>query len=333
MQSSQLRRRKFITLLGGAAAVWPLAAHAQQPGRTRQVTVWMGRGNDAEGLRNGSAFRQGLQALGWTDGRNVRTDYRWVTGDIDRVRLAKEVVEQQPDVIVVETTPGVAALSRESRTIPMIFVNVSDPVGSGFVANLARPGGNITGFMSNEPTLGGKWPELLKEIAPTVARVGFLFNPDTAPYAEAFLHQAENAARSLGMELTASRARNDVEIDHALATLASNPGGGLIVLPETTTNTRSQFIIATAARYRLPAIYAYPYQATGGGLISYGVDLADLFRGAATYVDRILRGEKPDDLPVQAPAKFRLVVNLKTANALGLTVPTATLLRADEVIE
>jgi putative ABC transport system substrate-binding protein len=327
-----MRRREFITLLGAAVA-WPFAVRAQQPGRPRQITVWMGRGNDAEGLRNGSAFRQGLQALGWTDGRNVRTDYRWVTGDIDRVRLAKEVVEQQPDVIVVETTPGVAALSRESRTIPMIFVNVSDPVGGGFVANLARPGGNITGFMSNEPTLGGKWPELLKEIAPTVARVGFLFNPDTAPYAEAFLHQAENAARSLGMELTASRARNDVEIDQALAMLASNPGGGLIVLPETTTNTRSQFIIAMAARYRLPAIYAYPYQATGGGLISYGVDLADLFRGAATYVDRILRGEKPDDLPVQAPAKFRLVVNLKTANALGLTVPTATLLRADEVIE
>jgi putative tryptophan/tyrosine transport system substrate-binding protein len=328
-----VKRRTFITLIGGAVAAWPLAARAQQPGRMRQITIWMGRGNDAEGLRNGSAFRQELQALGWADGRNVRTDYRWVTGDIDRVRLAKEVVEQQPDVIVVETTPGVAALSRESRTIPMIFVNVSDPVGSGFVANLARPGGNITGFMSNEPTLGGKWPELLKEIAPTVARVGFLFNPDTAPYAEAFLHPAENAARSLGMELTASRARNDVEIDHALATLANNPGGGLIVLPETTTNTRSQFIIATAARYRLPAIYAYPYQATGGGLISYGVDLADLFRGAATYVDRILRGEKPDDLPVQAPAKFRLVVNLKTANALGLTVPTATLLRADEVIE
>jgi len=327
-----IRRRQFITLLGGAAAAWPLAARAQQPGRTRQITVWMGRGNDAEGLRNGSAFRQELQALGWADGRNLRTDYRWVTGDIDRMRLAKDVVDQ-PDVIVVETTPGVAALSRESRTIPMIFVNVSDPVGSGFVANLARPGGNITGFMSNEPTLGGKWPELLKEIAPGVARVGFLFNPDTAPYAEAFLRQAENAARSLGMELTASHARNDVEIDHALATLASNPGGGLIVLPETTTNTRSQFIIAMAARYRLPAIYAYPYQASGGGLISYGVDLADLFRGAATYVDRILRGEKPADLPVQAPAKFRLVVNLKTANALGLTVPTATLLRADEVIE
>ena len=266
-------------------------------------------------------------------GRTVRTDYRWVTGDIDRARLAKEVVEQQPDVIVIETTPGVAALSRESRTIPMVFVNVSDPVGSGFVANLARPGGNITGFMSNEPTLGGKWPELLKEIAPGVARVGFLFNPDTASYAEAFLRQAENAARSLGMELTASHARNDVEIDHAIATLASSPGGGLIVLPETTTNTRSQFIIAMAARYRLPAIYAYPYQATGGGLISYGVDLAELFRGAATYVDRILRGEKPADLPVQAPARFRLVVNLKTANALGLTVPTATLLRADEVIE
>jgi putative tryptophan/tyrosine transport system substrate-binding protein len=328
-----VKRRTFITLLGGTAAAWPLATRAQQSGRTRQITVWMGRGNDSEGLRNSSAFRQELQALGWADGRTVRTDYRWVTGDIDRARLAKEVVEQQPDVIVIETTPGVAALSRESRTIPMVFVNVSDPIGSGFVANLARPGGNITGFMSNEPTLGGKWPELLKEIAPAVARVGFLFNPDTASYAEAFLRQAENAARSLGMELTAAHARNEVEIDHAIATLGSSPGGGLIVLPETTTNTRSQFIIAMAARYRLPAIYAYPYQATGGGLISYGVDLADLFRGAATYVDRILRGEKPADLPVQAPARFRLVVNLKTANALGLTVPTATLLRADEVIE
>jgi putative tryptophan/tyrosine transport system substrate-binding protein len=329
-----MKRRDFITMLGGAAATWPLAVRAQQSGRTRQITVWMGRGNDSEGLRNSSAFRQELQALGWADGRTVRTDYRWVTGDIDRARLAKEVVEQQPDVIVIETTPGVAALSRESRTIPMVFVNVSDPIGSGFVANLARPGGNITGFMSHEPTLGGKWPELLKGIAPAVARVGFLFNPDTASYAEAFLREAENAARSLGMELTASHARNDVEIDHAIATLASSPGGGLIVLPETTTNTRSQFIIAMAARCSsLPAIYAYPYQATGGGLISYGVDLADLFRGAATYVDRILRGEKPADLPVQAPARFRLVVNLKTANALGLTVPTATLLRADEVIE
>src|SRR5262249_48903164 len=250
-----IKRREFITLLGGAAA-WPLAARAQQPGRIREIVIWMGRPNDGEGQRHAEAFRERLKVLGWTAGRNIRTDYRGVTGEIDRTRMAKEIVEQKPDVIVVETTVSVAALAREGSAIPMIFVNVSDPIGSGFVANLARPGGNITGFMSNEPTLGGKWPELLKEIAPTVARVGFLFNPDTAPYAEAFLHQAENAARSLGMELTASRARNDVEIDQALATLASNPGGGLIVLPETTTNTRSQFIIALAARYRLPAIYA-----------------------------------------------------------------------------
>src|SRR5215472_3482047 len=286
-----MNRREFITLLGGATATWPLAARAQQDGTKRQITVWMGRANDAEGQRHAAAFREALQALGWADRRNVQVHYHWVTGDIDRARLAREVVEQKPDLILAETTVAVAALAGESRAIPIVFVNVSDPVGNGFVASLARPGGSITGFMSNEPTLGGKWPELLKEIAPGVARVGFLFNPDTAPYAEAFLRQAENAARSLGMELTASHARNDVEIDHALATLASNPGGGLIVLPETTTNTRSQFIIAMAARYRLPAIYAYPYQASGGGLISYGVDLADLFRGAATYVDRILRGE------------------------------------------
>jgi putative tryptophan/tyrosine transport system substrate-binding protein len=286
-----VKRREFITLLGGAAAVWPLAARAQQPGRTREIVIWMGRPNDAEGQRQAAAFREGLQTLGWTAGRNVRTDYRWVTGDIDRTRMAKEIVEQQPDVIVVETTVGVAALARETRTIPMIFVNVSDPVGSGFVANVANPGGNITGFMSNEPILGGKWPELLKEIAPGVARVGFLFNPDTAPYAEPFLRHAESAARLLGIEVAAARVRNDAEIEHAIAGIASNPGGGLIVLPESTTNARFELIIAVAARHRVPAIYAYRYQATAGGLISYGVDIADLFRGAAVYVDNILRGD------------------------------------------
>jgi putative ABC transport system substrate-binding protein len=332
-----MKRRKFITLLGGAAAspmLWPLAARAQQPGRMRQIVVWMGRADDAEGQRQVAAFRQGLQALGWTDGRNLRTDYRWVIGDIDRRRIiAKEVVEQQPDMIVAETTVGVAALSQESRTIPIVFVNVSDPIRSGFVASLARPGGTITGFISNEPTLGSKWPELLKEIAPGVGRVGFMFNPDTAPYAEAFLRPAEVAARSLGVELIASRVHDDAEIERAITALASAPGGGLIVLPEATTNARSELIIALAARYRLPAIYAFRFQAIGGGLISYGVDVADSLRGAASYVDRILRGEKPADLPVQAPTKFALVVNLKTASALGLTVPTSTLLRATEVIE
>jgi putative ABC transport system substrate-binding protein len=327
-----VRRREFITLLGSAAA-WPIAARAQQPTRMHEIAIWMGRPNDVEGQRHADAFRERLRVLGWTVGHNIRIDYRWVTGDIDRTRLAKEVIEQKPDLIVVETTVGVAALARESRTIPMIFVNVSDPIGSGFVANLARPGGNISGFMSNEPTLGGKWPELLKEIAPGVDHIGFLFNPDTTPYAEPFLRQAEVAGRSLGVQVTASRARNDGEIERTITEIASRAGGGLIVLPEATTNARYELIIALTAQHRIPAIYAYRYQAMGGGLISYGVDIADLFQGAAVYVDRVFRGEKLADLPVQAPTRFRLVVNLNTAKALGLDVPTATLLRADEVIE
>ncbi|MBI3760042.1 MAG: ABC transporter substrate-binding protein [Deltaproteobacteria bacterium] len=328
-----MKRRKFIALIGGVAAAWAVAARAQQSGRVRQIAVWMARANDAEGLRHAAAFREALQALGWIDGRNIRTDYRWVTGDIDRRRLAKEVVEQKPDLIVAESTVAVAVLSRERSPIPIIFVNVSDPVGSGFVASLAKPGGTITGFMSNEPTLGGKWPELLKEIAPAVKRVGLLFNPDTAPYAEPFLHSAQAAAASFGIDLKAARFHEDTEIERAIAALGSGPGGGLIVLPETTTNIRSGFIIGLAARHRVPAIYAFRYQAAAGGLISYGVDVADLFRDAASYADRILRGEKPGDLPAQAPTKFTLVVNLKTAKALGLTVPTSTLLRANEVIE
>ena len=327
------KRREFISLLGGTAIAWPCAARAQQGGRLSEVTVWMGRANDSEGQRYAAAFRERLQALGWTNRRNIRIDYRWVTGDIDRVNLAKEVIEQHPDVILVETTPAVAALSRESSTIPIVFVNVSDPIGAGVVASLAHPGGSITGFISNEPTIGGKWPQLLKEIAPEVGRVGFMFNPDVAPYAEAFMRPAEDAARSLGMELTASRVRKDTEIEHAIIALGSISGGGLIVLPDPTTNTRSALIIGLAAQHRLPAIYAWRFQAVGGGLISYGCDLAESFRGGASYVDRILRGEKPATLPVQMPTKFSLVVNLKTAKALGLEVPPTLLARADEVIE
>jgi putative tryptophan/tyrosine transport system substrate-binding protein len=332
--ASHIGRRKFLATLGGAAAAWPLAARAQQPARMREIVIWMGRPNDAEGQRHAAAFREGLQTFGWMAGRNIRTDYRWVTGDIDRARMAKEIIEQKPDVIVVETTVGVEALARESRAIPTIFVNVSDPIGSGFVANLANPGGNITGFMSNEPTLGSKWPELLKEVAPAVVRVGLLFNPDTAPYAEPFLHNAQSAAHLLGMEVAATRVRNDAEIDEqAIAGIAKNPDGGLIVLPEATTNARFEVIVAIAARHRVPAIFAYRYQAIAGGLISYGVDNANLFRGAATYVDRILKGEKPANLPVQAPTKFELALNLKTAKALGLEVPWILQQRADEVIE
>jgi ABC-type uncharacterized transport system substrate-binding protein len=332
-RGDRMNRREFITLVGGTAAAWPLAARAQQPDRLLQITVWMARANDGEGLRHAAALREGLQALSWTNGRNVRIDYRWVTGDIDRVSLAKEIVEQQPDVILVESTAGVAALSRASSTIPIVFVNVGDPIRGGFVASLARPGGNVTGFLSTEPTLGSKWPELLKDIAPAVERIGFLFNPDTAPYAEPFLRQAEAAALSLGISLNASRFHNDFEIERTIAELGSAPGGGLIVLPDPFTNTRSALIIGLAAKHRVPAVYAWRFQALSGGLISYGVDLAESFRASASYVDRILRGERPASLPVQAPTKFSLVVNLKTAKALGLTAPPGLLVAADEVIE
>jgi putative ABC transport system substrate-binding protein len=327
-----MNRRALITLLGGAAAAWPLAASAQQPGRVREIAVWMGRPNDDEGRRHAKAFRESLQALGWTVGRNIRTDYHWVTRDIDRTHMAKEIIEQQPDVIVVETTVGIEELSRKSSTIPMIFVNVTEAVERGLVASLARPGGNVTGFLSIEPPLASKWPELLKEIAPETTRIGLLFNPDMAPYADHFQRHAEEAARLLGIELTSSRFHNDVEMDDAIARIASNRGG-LIVLPDPTTNARSEMIISMAARNRVPAVYAYRFHVINGGLISYGVDIADLFQSAAGYVDRILRGEKPADLPVQAATKYRLVVNLHTAKALGLTVPTTILLRADEVIE
>ena len=329
-----MRRREFIGFLGGAAA-WPLAARAQQSGRVRKIGVWMGRADDAEGQRTIKAFREALEARGWTEGQNLRTDLRWVSGDDNRQASAQEMVAQQPDVMVAETTPGATTLSKASGAIPIVFVNVSDPVGNGLVASLAKPGGTITGFISNEPTLGSKWPELLREIAPDTKRIGFLFNPDTSPHAQAFLRTAEISAAAFGIELKASRFHDNTEIEQAVAALASEPNGGLIVLPEPTTNVFacSEFIIAAAARHRLPTIYAYRFQAVAGGLISYGVDLADSFMDAASYVDRILRGEKPAALPVQAPTKFTLVVNLKTATALGLTVPMSTLLRANEVIE
>jgi putative tryptophan/tyrosine transport system substrate-binding protein len=333
-----MKRREFILALGGAAValsnLWPLAARAQQSGRVPQITIWMARAEDAEGRRYATAFREGLRALGWIDGRNIRTDYRWVPGDVDRVRAtAKEVAAQQPDLIVAETTPAVAALSHEKSTLPIVFINVSDPVGSSFIASLPHPGGAITGFMSKELTLGGKWPELIKEVAPGIVRIGFLFNPNTSPHAEAFMRQAEAAASAIGIKLSAAPFQDDADIERVIAALAHELGSGLIVLPEPSTNVRSAIIIDLAARYRLPALYAFRYQATGGGLISYGVDLADSFHDATSYVDRILKGEKPADLPVQAPTKFTLVVNLKTAKALDLEVPTSTLLRATEVIE
>jgi putative ABC transport system substrate-binding protein len=327
-----VKRRGFIAVTAGTAA-WPLVARAQQSGQLPEITVWMGRTNDEEGQRYAAAFRERIEALGWTNRRNMRIDYRWVTGGIDHVSLAKEVIEQHPDAILVETTPAVAALARESSTIPIVLVNVSDPIGAGVVTSLARPEGSITGFISNEPTIGGKWPQLLKEIAPGVGRIGFMFNPDVAAYATAFMQPDELAAHSLGIELVASRVYNDSEIESAIAALGDSPGGGLIVLPDPMTNTRSTLIIRLAAQHRLPAIYAWRSQVIGGGLISYGCDLVESFRGAASYIDRILRGEKPATLPVQMPTKFALVINLKTAKALGLSVPPSMLQLADELIE
>jgi len=251
----------------------------------------------------------------------------------DRPSLAEEIVEQRPDVIVAETTPAVAALARAASTIPIVFVNVSDPIGSGFVDSLARPGGAVTGFISNEPTLGSKWPELLKDIAPAVQRMAFLFNPETASYAEPFLNQAKAAGLSLGLQVSPSPIRSDPEIERTAAALANTPGSGMIVMPDAFTNTHSARIIELSAEHRLPAIYAYRFQATAGGLLAYGVDLADSLRFAASYVDLILRGEKPASLPVQVPTRFSLVVNLKTAKSLGLSVPDKLLALADEVIE
>jgi putative tryptophan/tyrosine transport system substrate-binding protein len=329
----RMRRRDFIAGTASAAA-WPLAARAQPRERVPRIAMWMSPPDYHEGERRASAFRERLKALGWTDGRNMRADYREGVGDIDRNRaIAKELIDQQPDVILAESTAAVAALAREHGGIPIVFVNVSDPIGSGFVASLARPGGTITGFISNEPTLGGKWVQLLKEITPGLRRVGLLFNPDTASYAEAFLHQVEAAARILMIEPFAAKVHDSFDIERAMLALGNEPPGGLIMLPEATVLTQTQLIIRLAAYHRVPAIYAFEFQAAGGGLMSYGVDVADEFRGAAVYVDRILRGEKAANLPVQAPTKFKMVLNLTTAKALGIEVPTVTLLRADEVIE
>jgi putative ABC transport system substrate-binding protein len=328
-----MRRRDFIAGLGGAAA-WPVVARGQQRGHTPQIIVLMGRAEDEEGRRVATAFREGMRALGWFNGRNIQVDYRWVSGDVDQIRVAAKNVAAQPsDLIVAETTAAVTALSSEKLSTPIVFINLSDPIGGGFVTSLAHPGGMITGFMSNEPTLGSKWPELIKEIAPKTNRIGLLFNPTTSPYAEAFLRQGETAGHSINVELSASPFRDDAELQRVIAALSRDPVSAMIVLPELSTNVRSTEIIQLTARYGLPTLYAYRHQAIGGGLISYGVDLANSFRDAASYVDRILKGEKPADLPVQAPTRFTLVVNLKTAKALNLEVPTSMLLRADEVIE
>jgi putative ABC transport system substrate-binding protein len=330
-----IRRRDFITLLGGAAAAWPLAARAQQPERMRRIGVLIGgrAENDSEGKRRYSAFTQALADLGWTDGRNVRMDVRWGSGDINRMRpLAQELVGLEPDIIVTSSTPATVALQRETRTIPTVFAAVAEPVVEGIVARLDRPSGNITGFGILEASLGGKWLELLSEIAPGLKRAAIMFNPDNSA-ASAFMPSLEAAARLLKLVPIIAPVHSVVEMETAIIALAREPGGGLIVMPDVLTDEHRAPVILAAARNNVPAVYWQSFFVREGGLLSYGPDLVDNFRRAASYVDRILRGAKPGDLPVQFPTKFEMILNLKTAKALGLTVPPLLLTRADEVIE
>jgi ABC-type uncharacterized transport system substrate-binding protein len=328
-----MKRRNFIALLGGAAA-WPLAARAQQAAQTRRVGVLMNlAADDAEGLARVTAFVQALQQLGWTDGRNVRIDYRWAAGDPERFqRYAQELLTLGPDVTLASATPGIVALERASRTVPIVFVAVADPVGAGFVESLARPGGHITGFSIFEYGMSSKWLELLKEIAPRVTRVAVIrdqsLTSGTAQFAA-----VQSVAPSFGVELSPVGVRDAGEIERGVAGFARTPNGGVIVTGSPLSGVHRDLIIALAARHRLPAVYGFRFFASAGGLISYGPDIVDQYRRAAGYVDRILKGEKPGDLPVQAPTKYELVINLKTAKALGLEIPSSVLARANEVIE
>ena len=330
-----MRRREFVTLLGSVAVIWPLAARAQQTGRLRRVGVLIPFPDDREPLVKDylSAFRQRLHELGWDEGRNIRFDYRFTDQVPERMRAGtEELITLAPDIIVVWANPAAAIVRKATQTIPIVFVVVSDPVGGGFVTNLARPGGNITGFQNFETAIGGKWLQVLNEIAPGVRRVAFVHSPDISAHV-AFMHTAEAASTSLGMTVTSVGVRSAAEIEPALRAFAKEPDGGLIVAPSPFNTTNQELILALASELRLPAIYPFRYFAENGGLASYGFDTVEQHRGAASYVDRILKGEKPGDLPVQAPTKYGLVINLKTAKALGLNVSLQLQQRADDVIE
>jgi putative ABC transport system substrate-binding protein len=294
--------------------------------------------SDKDALAQGwlAAFRQALEELNWRDSRNVRIDYRWAVDDADKLQgYAREIVALRPDVIFAVSTPTVAALLRETRALPIVFAQVSDPIGSGFVASLARPGGNVTGFtnINIESTIGGKWLELVKQIAPATRHVAMIYNPSMAPFAGYYLRPFEAAGPAYGVEASAAAVRSDSDIDSTLAALAREPGGGVVVMPDTFTGIHREQIVSLAARYHLPAVYPFRWFAEIGGLLSYGIDSDDMFRRAASYVDRVLKGAKAADLPVQAPTQYQLVINLKTAKALGFTIPQTLLVAADEVIE
>jgi putative tryptophan/tyrosine transport system substrate-binding protein len=329
-----MRRREFITLLGGAAAAWPVAVWAQQGERVRRIGVLMNlAADDAEGQARIAEFLRGLQQLGWTDGSNVRIDYRWAAGDAGRFqRYAEELLALAPEVVLASATPSLQALQRATRTVPIVFVSVTDAVGAGFVQSLARPGGNSTGFLQFEFGLSGKWLELLKQIAPDVTRAAVLRDPDVGTGTIQFA-VIQAMAPLLRVDVNPVNVRDPSEIRHAVEVLARSPNGGLIVTASALALRHRELITTLAARHRLPAVYPFRHFVTAGGLICYGPNEVEHYRQAAGYVDRILKGEKPSHLPVQAPTKYELVLNLKTAKALGLDVPPTLLARADEVIE
>ena len=330
---SAMRRREFITLIGGAAAAWSANARAQQQAeRMRRIGVLSAAAKDDQFLQQRlDAFRQGLEKLGWSEDHNIRIDYRFATADGIRP-LAKEVVRLEPDVILAHSTPVAAALQQETRAIPIVFLEVSDPIGSGFIASLARPGGNLTGLLLNEEGIPGKWLTMLKEFEPTLVRVALIGNPKTTPY-DYFLRGAVAAARSLAIEVVPSRVENSADVERVIESLARLPNGGVITPPDSTIGRNRDLIISLESKHRLPAVYSERFAVLTGGLMSYSADRVEGFRQAASYVDRILRGAKPIDLPVQTPLKYETVINLKTAKALGIAFPPTLLTAADEVIE
>jgi putative ABC transport system substrate-binding protein len=330
-----MKRREFITALAGAAAAWPLSARAQQGDRMRRIGVLMNLAErDPEGQARIAAFRDGLAKLGWTEGRELHIEYRWFAGDAVRARAyAAELVKLKPEVIFASATSSLVPLQRETRSVPIVFAQLTDPVGGGFVASLARPGGNITGFGQYEYSIGAKWVELLKQIAPQVTRVAVIYDEANQSEAQGTLPVVEAAARSFRMQIAAYAVRDAAEIERAIQEFTREPNGGLIPLPAPVTAVHRDLIISLATRHRLPNVYAYRYYPASGGLASYGIDNIDLYRRAASYVDRILKGEKPGDLPIQQATKFELVINLKTAKALGLDPPISLLARTDAVIE
>jgi putative ABC transport system substrate-binding protein len=335
MHCVQLRRRDFIAALGGTAMMWPRTLAAQTIGARRIGVLMELAADEPQARSNVAALQRGLYKLGWSQGSNLGIDYRWAPDDPVLVwKFAKELVELQPEVLVVPSSPVVATLLGQTRNIPIVFVSISDPIGEGFVASFAHPGGNVTGFTNFESSMTGKWVELLKDVAPEITRVGFLFNPQaTAGGGSYFLGPIDAAASAFKVKAAMALVHDDDEIEAAFAALAHEPGAGAVLLPDAFTVAHHLLVVTLAERYRVPTVYGYRFMAERGGLISYGVDVDNLFERTATYVDRILKGTRPADLPVQAPTKFELAVNQKTAKALGLTIPPMLLAIADKVIE